>query len=276
MSQRNDLTRTIAYRVLRGRKSTMEETKKGIVILESLKIDSLKSKWFARFLFLLVFSLFSLTRLFPIGDNDFSRVYAWIKDYSEAESSEIMGLGLPVITAGNMINIGVEILLIFLYIFIAFLYLSVYLSDQLQLTTRAGLLRYVKKFPALLLFVMLMSLLFAFPTMTFPPLILLVLPPVFLVPSIIVQENKTFAEAIMASIRRTYGIKLPIFISILFLVLCYSSFAFLFIAIIGSKEYMILLEGFIRAYFVLSFGRLFGIMYDASIIRDALAASREK
>ena len=254
----------------------MEESKSSITILESLKIDSLKSRWVARLLFLSILLLYSLSRLYPIGDPDFSRYAAWYERYLKAGSSGGISAGLPVITVGNVVYLGFEVILIYVFLFIALLYLGVYLADRARMPTAAGLVRYFKRLPALILFVLFLTLVFAIPTLSFRPFILLVLPPIFLAPSLILQEKASSVDALMASIRRTYGMKLPIFINILILSLIYFSLMFIFAGLVNpSMKAFFLVEGFLRAYFVLSFGRLLGVMYDASINKEVSEASKE-
>jgi hypothetical protein len=51
---------------------------------------------------------------------------------------------------------------------------------------------------------------------------------------------------------------------------------FIFAGLINpTTKAFFLIEGFLRAYLILSFGRLLGVMYDASVIKEASEASKE-
>lgn len=253
----------------------MEENKKKLAILESLKIDALSNRWVARLLFLFVFILYSMTRIYPVGDSDFSRVAAWYVRFTEMGAVYSPDIGLPKITLGNVIYLGFEVVLIFVFIFIAMLYTAVYLSDKNQMKASAGIIRYIKSLPSLILFVFLLALFFAFPMLTFPPLILLIVPPLFLVPPLIIQKKVNAIDAIMLSLKKTYGLKLSIIIHILALGLLFSALIFLFAIVIDPTfQAFRLIEGFLMAYFVLSFGRLLGVIYEISLIRDSITEKK--
>ncbi|MBN1891260.1 MAG: hypothetical protein JW780_00625, partial [Clostridiales bacterium] len=119
-----------------------------MAILESLKIDSLSNRWVARLLFLFVFLLYSLTRIYPVGDPDFSRVAAWYVRFTEMGAVYSPEIGLPEITLGNVIFLGFEVLLIIVFVFVAMFYTAIYLSDKNQMTTSAGIIRYIKRLPS--------------------------------------------------------------------------------------------------------------------------------
>ncbi|MBN1892611.1 MAG: hypothetical protein JW780_07505, partial [Clostridiales bacterium] len=125
--------------------------------------------------------------------------------------------------------------------------------------------------PSLILFIFLLALFFAFPMLTFPPLALLIIPPLFLVPALIIQNKVNPIDAVMLSLKKTYGLKLSIIIHVLALGLLFSALVFLFAIIIDPTfQAFRLIEGFILAYFVLSFGRLLGVIYEISVHREAI------
>ena len=253
------------------------EEKKAPTILESLKIDLLKNKWVARLLFLAVLLIRSITRLYPVGDPDFSKVEKWYTQYRESGPAQAASLGLPPFTAGNFLFRGFEIFLFFIFIFIGLLYLALYLSDKVEMTTGSGLMRYIRRFPALLFFVFALSSIFAVPLLMMPPLAFLILAPLVLAPSLIIQEQMNSINAALASIKKTTGIKLPIFLTILIHGLFFITLNILFSMLMDPTiKPFYFIEGFLVAFYVLSLSRLIGILYEISKAREKASENPEQ
>lgn len=241
----------------------MDETKRRIPFVESLKIDSLQGKWFARVLFVFVVAIYSVTQLFPIGDTDFSAYLRWYNQVAEAKPSDLASVGFPVITVGNIIFLATQLSFMFAYVFLSFLYLSVYLSERSQLSAWKGMLKFIKRLPTLILFVMIITVPFALPLLSFPPILIFIVPHVFLAPALIIAENKGPVEGVLFSMRDTYGIKLSIVSRVL--ILSVSLLLILLIFAIFIDPYVKLfrmIEGFFVAFYVLSFGRMMGVTYN--------------
>jgi hypothetical protein len=253
------------------------EEKKTPTIIESLKIDVLKNKWVARLLFLVILLIRSMTKLYPVGDPDFSKVEKWYTQYRELGPGRATALGIPPFTTGNFIFRGFEILLFFVFIFIGLLYLAIYLSDKAEMSTGAGLLRYMKRLPTLMLFVFALTSIFAVPLLTVPPVALLILAPLALAPTLIIKDRMTAINASLASIKRTVGIKLPIFLTFLIHGLFFFSLRFVFALFMNpSIKPFYFIEGFWVAFYVLSFARLVGIVYDISDAREKASENNEQ
>ncbi len=244
--------------------------------MESLKIDLLKNKWVARLLFLAIFLIRSITRLYPVGDPNFSHVEKWYAQYRELGPAQAASLGLPPFTAGNFLFRGFEILLFFIFIFMGLLYLAIYLSDKVEMSAGSAFMRYFKRLPALMFFVFALSSIFAVPLLMIPPLAFLILAPLALAPSLIIQEQMNSINAALASIKKTTGIKLPIFLTLLIHGLFFFSLNF-FVALLMDPTIkpFYFIEGFMVAFYVLSLSRLVGIVYDISEAREKASGNTE-
>lgn len=260
----------------------MEEIKIKVPIVEVLKIDSLRSRWVARVLFIVVFLIYTLSTLYPIGDPDLSKYFQWLERYQSyirTNPDMLSYLGLPVLTKGNILFIIFRTIISYVYIFIAFLYTGVYLSDRAQMKARAGLMRYLSRLPALISWVIFITILFVFPLL---PLIMdmsiliiivvlaelfFVVPSLFLSPALILHERKSSFESIIASIRKTQGIKLSILTNLMMLGLLFIIFLLMFSMFINpQKQAFQLVFGYFFSYLVLAFGRLIGYMYETSVL----------
>ncbi len=157
----------------------------------------------------------------------------------------------------------------FVFIFIGLLYLAVYLSDKIDMPAGSGLLRYIKRLPPLMFFIFALSSIFAVPLLMMPLFAILIFAPLALAPSLIIQEHMNSIDASFASIKKTTGIKLPIFITLSIHGLFFFSLKLIFDLLIDSsiKPYFFL-EGFWLAFYVLSFARLAGVLYEISNARE--------
>jgi hypothetical protein len=123
------------------------------IIIDSLMIDRLKKKWVARFLFLLVFAVSVCSGLWPMGDPDLTKIESWVQSItSNTGVTAANNLVLPVITLGNVIYFLFTFAILFVYILISILYSRIYVGEKSGQGTAQSVLTFLKRFPILIAF----------------------------------------------------------------------------------------------------------------------------
>lgn len=234
--------------------------------INSLKIDSLSKRWYARGVFLFVFAVYSIVNLWPLGDPDFSKVISWVEDYTELASEGSANIPLPEISSGNILYIASVFGLSILLFAISFFYTGLFLADQRGSLDWKVLLGVMKRLPVLLIFVFVLFvpliIVLSIPYLNIF-LLMLILPPVYLAPAIIVEEKKSFFESIAVSLKSTKGFKFSIFLNFMIMYSFFNIASWILSWVIhaDTKGY-ILVSGFLISFLVLAVGRNIGIIYN--------------
>ena len=128
------------------------------VIIESLKIDHVEKKWAARFLFLLIFAAGVCSRIWPLGNPDFSAVTAWIEKVSAATEFTPDLMAFPEQIFGNFLYFIFLGAVIFAGVLVSCLYTHMYVVEKTGKGTIVTTLTFFKRLPVLLLFYLLIFL----------------------------------------------------------------------------------------------------------------------
>lgn len=246
--------------------------------VESLKIDKLKKRWAGRGIFLLVFLVMGLIGLFPPGDPDFSRLYAWVDKYGNNPTLlySTATPDLPDITIGNVIFVLVSLFVFFVLIMLSFLYMRIYLGDWKGEKIASSISAYLRRGWIAAAFLLILGLILLTTSFFIYILIPVVLAFFFLTPAFILYDKRGLIRSTADSVLSSRGFRIPFLLSAFFLLLMYYSFDSICSFALGDyPEAGVLLNAFAIAYLVTAFGRLLGIYYQV-IFNPLIAKDKDR
>lgn len=229
------------------------------IVFDSLKFYKLKNETTTRILFVLLYIIFLVSFIFPIG-----------KPLNPDDLNNIL-LG-DRSTILSVFNINYILFLVFslvIYLvtsFIGLIYANCYVMQSLGFPNKKAILASLRALPKLIIFLLLMITPVALSSIfLFIPLIYIFYA-LFFVPMLISEGKQGVFEAIITSFNSTKGIKYSLFFSQVFLYFIMNipitlfSYAFYNTQTSGTiSEY--LLMAFLKAAYVLMSGRLVGNLY---------------
>ena len=233
------------------------------VVRDALRIDQFENRWLSRSLFLFVFFLTAAYTAWPLGNPDISATTDWLLSLYKSESfRRNLTFTIPPDVIGNLIFTLSGLLFTFVLLFFVMYEMTLYCCDKKKMTLRSILKLFFSRLP--LLFILL-ALFFFF---TLFPLVNIVIyawgiPAFFLSPALLIFDRMNPIDALIYSYRSTKGLRLRIFFSVFSLYIFHSflqNFAAVFFS--GSRAGWALIYGFLRAFFLVAAGRLWGIMYE--------------
>lgn len=237
--------------------------------LESLKIDSLRYRWVARLLFLLLFGVCFWVNYAPPGSSDFTELTYWMNHYYESEDPTGYLMSNPILSVISVENIyyvfTVFVYYLFLFVVVRF-YNVLYVGMERGMTVDKCIRVFMNRSGWAILTVS-MIVIMGFFVFSFAPFIL-----IFIIPAGYNLWNNIYfgktdpLSAFMASVKQTMGHKLSIFIELVGLTIVYLGIMYLIRLLFNELSIgAILVYSFINAFFWLSIARNMGVRYQHPI-----------
>lgn len=233
-------------------------------LFDSLKIDSTGKKWASRLLFIVIFAFSAVMRISPPGDPDLTAIIDWLNKVEKMTGAQVSQLSLPVISKENIIFLAATFIVAIMFVLFLFISTYIYLSDHTEDNQKYTLSGFLVRLPSFLAIIMLIlipiNFLAQYPI--FLILSLFIISAVYLSPAIIMIEKTSSIEAVLKSVKKTYGFKFSIFMNILTIYSLYQIIIWLFSKIMNESSVgFSLIDGFFFAFFVVSIGRNIGAFY---------------
>lgn len=230
------------------------------LLLESLKFYKVRHEKTVQIWFVFLYALNVLVFLLPVGDRDFTRLFAAMDEMMSGQLPAVPAWEL--LSPGNYTVLGLSLAASLLTTFFGWMYAVLMVGEAEKMTPKLALRRCLKALPAVVLFVLLLAV----PAMlsallAFIPLLIFIIMMYFL-PMHLALEEKTLPEAIKSSFAATSHKKLMVFILLVLLSLLISLPQNLILGLApeGGLPYIFIMSFFI-VFRALVHGRLMGLLF---------------
>jgi hypothetical protein len=233
-------------------------------LFASLKIESSSNKWASRLLFIVIFAFSVMMRISPPGDPDLTGIVDWLDEVEAMTGAQISQLSLPEITKGNIVYLAASFVVAILFVIFLFVSIYIYFGDHAEDKKKYTLLGFLRRLPSLLAFVFLLLIPVNFLAQCpiFIILSLFIISAVYLSPAIIINEKVSSLEAVLKSVKKTYGFKFSIFMNVLTIYSIYQVIIWIFSKIVNESSVgFSLIDGFLFAFLIVSIGKNIGAFY---------------
>ena len=232
---------------------------------ESFKVDSLSKRWAAVLLLLFAWGVSFLFLQFPIGDPDFSQLFYWYEDMSEASDYIAYIDSHPftnVFTMQNVIYICSVMGYIALMHLIGLFYFTMYVCDLREVPLSKAPKIYLTRIWWLILYSATLVIPALFALAIFPYIFLFLIPAIYIRSGLVMFEKKDIYTATVTSFSKTRGHKFSIFIELAVIFLICTAIRFVVNNLLASgSPGLNLVEAFLLAYFVLVIFRNMGTRF---------------
>lgn len=236
-------------------------------LFDSLKIESSKNKWASRLLFIVIFAVSAVMKLSPPGDPDLSVITQWLDKVETMNGAQISQLTLPVISQGNVIYLVASFIVAILFVLFLFMSTCISLNDQDDKANSCTMSGFFYKMPSLLALILfiLIPVNFLAQSPVFMIFSFLIISAVYLSPAIILNEKTSSLEAVLKSVKTTYGLKFSIFMNFFTIYFIYQILIWLFSLVIHEDSAgFFLVDGYLFAFTVVAIGKNIGEFYKIS------------
>ncbi|NCA97745.1 MAG: hypothetical protein EOM08_00230 [Clostridia bacterium] len=228
-----------------------------ILTLEALKFYKIKHERLVQIAFVFLYLVNIAPYVLPVGDMDFSGFFYAAEQFMQDPSQT-----LPLLSAGNLISIGLIVLTGLVDLMAALAYAALMAGEHSGYSGKIILVRLIKGLPALVLTLLLLlvpvilsSFLFMIPAM-------ILVTNLYILPVLLLSENRKLSEALQATIQLTKGFKMMILLQMFFLSILLSLPESL---VLGFLPQTLLTSILVPQFFVVlqafAQGRLLGMFY---------------
>ncbi len=236
-------------------------------VIESFKFWRIKNSKTVSILFMVAFAWNFLSIILPVGDTDFTRLFAWIQNATQNLTPRSSAL-VPDPNAQSILSVGNLVYFAFLYLIavgnacFALVYASAVNAGFDDYPMSKGIRQFFRSLPSLLILALLMAVPYVLSLFFFGLPFLILASLLAFAPMFMIDRKAPLSQALDDSVESTRGIRLQMTFSYLFIVFTLGIPKDFIISFVPAN---LLSRGLISAFFsaaqALTAGRLYALYY---------------